>query len=143
MLIVIGGVLVLAGSAASSAGLGFRFDPAQSALSYALFGGGVVALGVGFGMCSAGRGKASRASVGFIVHTMSMLVTAGAFYIFRAAPRAAPTFLTALAAQLSIGLILLPCVVEARRRVGPMFLSSLAVYALMLGGSIFLAVKAY
>jgi len=138
MLGVVGAILVLAGSAAASAGLGFRFDPAQAKLSYILFGAGVVALGIGFGLCSAGRGKASRASVGFIAHVLSMLVTAGAFYHFRT-----PIFLVAIGAQLLIGLILLPCVLEARRRVGPMFLMSLAAYVLLLGGSIFLAVKAY
>lgn len=138
---IIGGFLVLAGSAAAGVGLGMRFSLLPA--TYILFGAGVIALAVGFGLCSSSREKASRASVGFIIHVASLVAVAAAFFAYRSSGRVAPLFVAAIAAQVAVGLLLLPCVLEAKRRVGPAFIASVVVYAFMLGGSILLAVKAY
>ena len=141
---ILGSFLVLVGGAGVCAGYAARLDPAFQSVAgfwWALFAAGMVVLAIGFGMCSAARGASSRASVGFIAHVATMIMVAGSFYYWRGQKPIAAVFGAALAAQALIGLILLPCVFEAKRRVGPLFYLSLLVYVGILGGSVFVAVK--
>lgn len=135
------GVLILAGAAAANFGLVARYT--QASLAWPALVAGLLLLSAGFFLACTGRGTSSRASVAFITHVTTSIMTAVTFHQYRTTPGLSALLATTLACQVVVGLILLPCVIEAKRRVGPIFLILLLAYVAMLGGSIYVAVKVF